>query len=101
MDQKWTDCERKTCCPGYILLVGQCVPEDTDPCSMNLCEQKCSVFFGRVVCTCFAGYKFNLDKHKAGISPACDDIDECNLPDEEGTVTGKADCEQVKERPNL
>ena len=25
----------------------------------GLCEQQCSTYFGRVICTCFAGYNFN------------------------------------------
>ena len=61
----WTDCHRKSCCPGYTLVLGQCIPETVDPCDvMNLCEQKCSVYLGRVICTCFAGYKFNATKHR-------------------------------------
>jgi hypothetical protein len=48
------------------------VAADKDPCTLiDLCEQKCSVFFGRVICTCFAGYKFSADNQKAGIKPYC------------------------------
>ena len=63
MDNEWTDCSRSNCCPSYTYVAGRCVPDDINPCSLNLCEQKCSVYFGRVVCTCFSGYKFNRQKH--------------------------------------
>ena len=63
VDNEWTDCSRSNCCPSYTYVAGRCVPDDINPCSLNLCEQKCSVYFGRVVCTCFSGYKFNRQKH--------------------------------------
>jgi hypothetical protein len=83
-------------------VAGRCVPDDINPCSLNLCEQRCSVYFGRVICTCYAGYKFNREKHlsasnlqssAAGNAPtgpvkACEDIDECQ--------TNTDDCEQVR-----
>jgi len=77
----WVDCFRDSCCPGYTLLAGRCLPDTEDPCSpkYGLCEQQCSMFFGRVVCTCFKGYEFNKTKHGLGILPACQDIDECNI----------------------
>ena len=63
-----------------------------DPCQLNLCEQRCSVFFGRVVCTCFGGYNFNRVKHLAStpeaLVKACEDINECN--------NDNGDCQQVK-----
>ena len=43
----------------------------------NCAEQKCSVFFGRVICTCFAGYKFHGENQKNGVRPYCIDVDEC------------------------
>ena len=115
---------------------------------MNLCEQRCSVYFGklfilkygvwvfeivlfhylsktlgyilsittlgRVICTCYAGYRFNQTLHRqssqrssssfnfsvdqnslndgnetgnVGLTKACEDIDECS--------DGQSDCDQV------
>ena len=83
-----SDCCRDSCCPGYTLVVGRCIPDTEDPCRLffcyaisstlyigqshitwiicfflspeyGLCEQQCSTYFGRVICTCFAGYNFN------------------------------------------
>lgn len=78
------------------MIAGRCVPDDINPCSLNLCEQRCSVYFGRVVCTCFSGYKFNKEKHLAasaegtessGPVQACEDTDEC--------LVNNGDCDQV------
>ncbi|XP_047485967.1 uncharacterized protein LOC125037043 [Penaeus chinensis] len=74
---KWVDCFRRHCCQGYNFVAGRCLPDSMDPCSQNFCEQKCSVFFGRVICTCFSGYRFSPENHKRGIKPVCLDIDEC------------------------
>ena len=38
---------RSSCCPDYTYVAGRCVPDDINPCSLNLCEQRCSVYFGR------------------------------------------------------
>jgi len=78
---RWVDCFRDSCCPGYTLIVGRCIPETEDPCSpeFGLCEQQCSLYFGRVVCTCHQGYSFNKTKHSLGIFPACEDVDECSV----------------------
>jgi len=75
----WVDCYRDTCCPGYTLIVNRCIPDNEDPCSekYGLCEQHCSTYFGRVVCTCFSGYTFNKTRHQIGLLPTCQDIDEC------------------------
>ena len=98
MDDQWTDCSTSNCCPGYTFVAGRCVPDDINPCSLNLCEQKCSVYFGRVVCTCFSGYKFNREKHLAssqtqttqsGSVKLCEDIDDCQ--------DNNGDCEQVED----
>jgi len=98
VDDQWTDCSRSSCCQSYTFVAGRCVPDDINPCSLNLCEQKCSVYFGRVVCTCFSGYKFNREKHllassqpqqSAGSIKACQDINECS--------ENNGDCEQVRE----
>ncbi|TRY79920.1 hypothetical protein TCAL_16074 [Tigriopus californicus] len=77
-DGFWTDCVRQSCCEGYTLILGRCVPKDTDPCSLNLCPQICSVSFGRVFCTCFSGFTFNREKHEQGHSQPCEDVDECS-----------------------
>lgn len=74
---KWVDCFRRHCCQGYNFVAGRCLPDSMDPCSQNFCEQKCSVFFGRVICTCFSGYRFSPENHKRGIKPVCLDVDEC------------------------
>ena len=91
MDNEWTDCSRSTCCPDFTYVAGRCVPNDVNPCQLNLCEQRCSVFFGRVVCTCFAGFDFNREKHLQSTPDApvkaCEDINECD--------TNNGDCEQV------
>lgn len=75
---QWIDCFRKHCCVGYTFIAGRCISNDQDPCSLDLCEQKCSVFFGRVICTCFYGYKFDPERQRAGIKPFCADFDECS-----------------------
>ena len=91
VDDEWTDCTRSTCCPDFTYVAGRCVSDDINPCQLNLCEQRCSVFFGRVVCTCFAGFDFNREKHLQSTPDApvkaCEDINECN--------TNNGDCEQV------
>ncbi|XP_046745185.1 collagen and calcium-binding EGF domain-containing protein 1-like isoform X1 [Diprion similis] len=87
VNNEWTDCSRVHCCPEYTLLNGQCVPKGTDPCSLNLCEQQCSVLMQRVICTCWDGYKFSPERQKKGLKPVCLDVDEC--------MEGKADCEQI------
>lgn len=38
---------------------------------MNLCEQKCTVYLQRVICTCFDGYKFSPENQRNGIKPVC------------------------------
>ena len=67
----WKDCYQRSCCKGYTFIAGRCLQSDQDPCSLDLCEQKCSVFFGRVICTCFAGYKFHAENQKNGLRPYC------------------------------
>ncbi|XP_022913146.1 collagen and calcium-binding EGF domain-containing protein 1-like [Onthophagus taurus] len=77
VDDKWVDCTRKHCCPDYVFISGRCVHKDEDPCSMELCEQMCTVYHQRVICTCFEGYKFSPENQKLGIKPVCVDVDEC------------------------
>ena len=60
----WSDCSRQSCCPGYTLIVGRCVSADVDPCSIDgICEHRCDVYFGRVVCTCHLGYRSFMSWH--------------------------------------
>ncbi|KAK4289475.1 hypothetical protein Pmani_037557 [Petrolisthes manimaculis] len=74
---EWVDCFRRHCCQGYNFVAGRCLPDSVDPCTQNFCEQKCSVYFGRVICTCYSGYRFSPENHKRGVQPVCLDIDEC------------------------
>jgi len=39
-DGHWTDCARRSCCPGHTLVVGRCIPDGANPCSLGLCEQR-------------------------------------------------------------
>merc|ERR1719427_382682 len=75
----WVDCYRDSCCPSYTLIVGRCIPSSDDPCSdkYGLCEQQCSTYFGRVICTCSTGYTFNKTRHQLGLVPTCLDKNEC------------------------
>ncbi|PNF33834.1 hypothetical protein B7P43_G08597 [Cryptotermes secundus] len=86
-DEKWVDCSRRQCCPDYVFVAGRCIHKSVDPCSLQLCEQRCSVYLQKVVCTCFPGYRFNAEKQKQGLKPVCEDVDEC----EEGSL----DCEHT------
>jgi len=75
----WVDCYRDSCCPGYTLIVNKCIPDTEDPChaKYGLCEQQCNTYFGRVICTCFAGYDFNKTRYSLGLRPNCMDKNEC------------------------
>ncbi|XP_078388400.1 collagen and calcium-binding EGF domain-containing protein 1-like isoform X1 [Cetorhinus maximus] len=70
-------CLRKKCCKGYRFVLGQCIPEDADVCAGSPCEQQCTDNFGRVVCTCYPGYRFDRERHRNHQTPYCLDIDEC------------------------
>lgn len=72
-----TTCFRKKCCEGYKFVLGQCVPEDYDVCSEAPCEQQCTDNFGRVLCTCYPGYRYDRERHRRREKPYCLDIDEC------------------------
>jgi len=39
-DGHWTDCSRRSCCPGHTLIMGRCLPDSADPCGLGLCEQR-------------------------------------------------------------
>ncbi|XP_078285855.1 collagen and calcium-binding EGF domain-containing protein 1-like isoform X2 [Rhinoraja longicauda] len=72
-------CLRKKCCKGYRFVLGQCIPEDTDVCAGSPCQQQCTDSFGRVVCTCYPGYRFDRERHRSHRTPYCLDIDECSV----------------------
>ncbi|KAJ3594070.1 hypothetical protein NHX12_006402 [Muraenolepis orangiensis] len=48
-----------------------------DVCAGSPCEQQCTDHFGRVVCTCYPGYRFDRERHRTHQSPYCLDVDEC------------------------
>ncbi|XP_049651807.1 collagen and calcium-binding EGF domain-containing protein 1 isoform X1 [Accipiter gentilis] len=72
-----TTCFRKKCCKGYKFVLGQCIPEDYDVCAEAPCEQQCTDNFGRVLCTCYPGYRYDRERHRNRQKPYCLDIDEC------------------------
>lgn len=72
-----TTCYRKKCCEGFKFVLGQCIPEDYDVCTGAPCEQQCTDHFGRVVCTCYPGYRYDRERHRNREKPYCLDIDEC------------------------
>uniref|UniRef100_UPI00398E92A5 collagen and calcium-binding EGF domain-containing protein 1-like isoform X2 n=1 Tax=Pristiophorus japonicus TaxID=55135 RepID=UPI00398E92A5 len=52
---------------------------NTDVCAGSPCEQQCSDNFGRVVCTCYPGYRFDRERHRNHQTPYCLDTDECSV----------------------
>ncbi|XP_075899800.1 collagen and calcium-binding EGF domain-containing protein 1 isoform X3 [Nelusetta ayraudi] len=72
-----TTCYRKECCKGFKFVLGQCIPEDYDVCAGAPCEQQCTDHFGRVVCTCYPGYRYDRERHRSREKPYCLDVDEC------------------------
>ncbi|XP_076144271.1 collagen and calcium-binding EGF domain-containing protein 1-like [Alosa pseudoharengus] len=74
---KNSTCLRRKCCEGFRFVMGQCIPESVDVCAGSPCEQQCTDNFGRVVCTCYPGYRFDRERHKNHLQPYCLDIDEC------------------------
>ncbi|XP_069758716.1 collagen and calcium-binding EGF domain-containing protein 1-like isoform X2 [Narcine bancroftii] len=48
-------------------------------CVASHCEQQCTDNFGRVVCTCYPGYRFDRERHRNRQTPYCLDIDECSV----------------------
>ncbi|XP_054908698.1 collagen and calcium-binding EGF domain-containing protein 1 isoform X2 [Poeciliopsis prolifica] len=72
-----TTCYRRKCCKGFRFVMGQCIPEDYDVCAGAPCEQQCTDHFGRVVCTCYLGYRYDRERHRNREKPYCLDIDEC------------------------
>ncbi|XP_017572675.2 collagen and calcium-binding EGF domain-containing protein 1-like [Pygocentrus nattereri] len=77
-------CLRRKCCKGFRFVMGQCIPESVDVCSGSPCEQQCTDNFGRVVCTCYHGYRFDRERHRQHVHPYCLDVDECE--ESNGTV---------------
>ncbi|XP_060029939.1 collagen and calcium-binding EGF domain-containing protein 1 isoform X2 [Erinaceus europaeus] len=73
---------RKKCCKGYKFVLGQCIPEDYDVCAGAPCEQQCTDNFGRVLCTCYPGYRYDRERHRRREKPYCLDIDECATSNE-------------------
>uniref|UniRef100_A0AAX7SMC6 EGF-like domain-containing protein n=1 Tax=Astatotilapia calliptera TaxID=8154 RepID=A0AAX7SMC6_ASTCA len=67
----------KKCCKGFKFVLGQCIPEDYDVCAGAPCEQQCTDHFGRVVCTCYPGYRYDRERHRRREKPYCLDINEC------------------------
>ncbi|KPP61281.1 hypothetical protein Z043_120639 [Scleropages formosus] len=45
----------------------QCV----DVCEGSPCEQQCTDHFGRVVCTCYPGFRFDRERHRRHLHPYC------------------------------
>lgn len=44
---------------------------DYDVCAGAPCEQQCTDHFGRVVCTCYSGYRYDRERHKNREKPYC------------------------------
>ncbi|KAJ0174968.1 hypothetical protein K1T71_009109 [Dendrolimus kikuchii] len=70
-------CLKLKCCDSYIYIAGRCIPKTTDPCSLQLCEQKCDVRDDRLWCTCHPGFQFNPENYKRKRQPYCVDVNEC------------------------
>ncbi|ETE67282.1 Collagen and calcium-binding EGF domain-containing protein 1, partial [Ophiophagus hannah] len=50
---------------------------DYDVCADAPCEQQCTDNFGRVLCTCYPGYRYDRERHRNREKPYCLDVDEC------------------------
>ncbi|KAG8504554.1 Collagen and calcium-binding EGF domain-containing protein 1 [Galemys pyrenaicus] len=70
--------DTKKCCKGYKFVLGQCIPEDYDVCAEAPCEQQCTDNFGRVLCTCYPGYRYDRERHRRREKPYC--LGEAALP---------------------
>lgn len=44
---------------------------DYDVCTGAPCEQQCTDHFGRVVCTCYPGYRYDRERHRNREKPYC------------------------------
>lgn len=47
------------------------ISADYDVCTGAPCEQQCTDHFGRVVCTCYPGYRYDRERHRNRKSPYC------------------------------
>ncbi|XP_056643014.1 collagen and calcium-binding EGF domain-containing protein 1-like [Diorhabda sublineata] len=74
---EWVDCLRRHCCPDYVYISGRCLHKSQDLCSLNVCEQRCTIYLQRIICTCHHGYKFSPENQRNNKKPVCLDIDEC------------------------
>ncbi|KAM6979597.1 collagen and calcium-binding EGF domain-containing protein 1-like [Aplochiton taeniatus] len=83
---------RRKCCEGFRFVMGQCIAESVDVCAGSPCEQQCTDNFGRVVCTCYPGYRFDREMHRTHQQPYCLDIDEC---EESNSSVCDHDCENT------
>lgn len=48
-----------------------CSFSDYDVCSEAPCEQQCTDNFGRVLCTCYPGYRYDRERHRRREKPYC------------------------------
>ncbi|KAM6226845.1 collagen and calcium-binding EGF domain-containing protein 1-like isoform 2-T2 [Spheniscus humboldti] len=83
-----TTCFRKKCCKGYKFVLGQCIPEDYDVCAEAPCEQQCTDNFGRVLCTCYPGYRYDRERHRNREKPYC----LAGLPEKSENVAKSGTC---------
>ena len=44
---------------------------DYDVCAEAPCEQQCTDNFGRVLCTCYPGYRYDRERHRRREKPYC------------------------------
>lgn len=44
---------------------------DYDVCAEAPCEQQCTDNFGRVLCTCYPGYRYDRERHRKRERPYC------------------------------
>ena len=44
---------------------------DYDVCAEAPCEQQCTDNFGRVLCTCYPGYRYDRERHRKREKPYC------------------------------
>lgn len=74
---------RQACCRSLKQRYVQCTRDpllwwsatfmslDYDVCSGAPCEQQCTDHFGRVVCTCYPGYRYDRERHRNREKPYC------------------------------
>uniref|UniRef100_A0A8C4KYF0 Collagen and calcium binding EGF domains 1 n=1 Tax=Equus asinus asinus TaxID=83772 RepID=A0A8C4KYF0_EQUAS len=69
-------------CLEPTAMKGNIKPLDYDVCAEAPCEQQCTDNFGRVLCTCYPGYRYDRERHRKREKPYCLDIDECATSNE-------------------